>query len=211
MAENDYEEILSGTVKEAKDAIRDLDDPDYDELLALEEDGKDRKTLKEWIESRLDEAEEESEEDVEDLDEVAEELAEEESSTVSSPLLVGGVLAGLLVGLIVGYTFSAPAVGAGEVSPQQVQQDVKQLVTSGGFNGTVEVTEFERRSGMYYLNVTMTQETTNETVSRSQTAYVTLDGKLLFPEVQSFTFQNPIRIQDALSRAEDAAANETTQ
>ncbi len=215
MAENDYEEILSGTVQEAKDAIGELDDPDYSELLSLEEEGKDRKTLKEWLESQIEEAgeEETEEEEVEDLDEVAQELAEQESSPVSSPLLLGGVLAGLLVGLLVGYTFSGPAMGPQEASPQQVQQDVMSLVSGGGFNGTVEVSQFERRHGMYYLNVTMAQETANQTVSRSQTAYVTLDGELLFPEVQSFTFQNPIRIQDVLSRedGDETEANETSQ
>lgn len=48
----DYEEIVSGTVSEAKEAVKQLDDPDYDRLLELEREGKDRKTLKEWLENR---------------------------------------------------------------------------------------------------------------------------------------------------------------
>lgn len=51
-SEVDYEEVLSGTVSEAKDAVRDMEGPDYERLLKLEEEGKDRKTLKEFLEDR---------------------------------------------------------------------------------------------------------------------------------------------------------------
>lgn len=51
-SDTDYEEIVSGTVSEAKEAISELDDPDYDRLLELEKQGKDRKTLKEFIEQQ---------------------------------------------------------------------------------------------------------------------------------------------------------------
>lgn len=49
----DYEDIVSGTVSEAKDAVQELDDPDYQAILEAEESNKDRKTLKEWLESRM--------------------------------------------------------------------------------------------------------------------------------------------------------------
>ncbi len=51
--DEEYEEILSGTVGEAKDAIQELDNPDYERLLELEEEGKDRKTLKQFIENQM--------------------------------------------------------------------------------------------------------------------------------------------------------------
>jgi ribosomal protein L31E len=50
--EDDYTEIVSGTVSETKKTINDLDDPDYDALLEAEENGKDRKTLKDWIQAQ---------------------------------------------------------------------------------------------------------------------------------------------------------------
>lgn len=50
--EEDYSEVVSGTVSEAKDKIRELDNPDYEALLEAEKSGKDRKTLKEFIENR---------------------------------------------------------------------------------------------------------------------------------------------------------------
>lgn len=52
-SEVDYDEILSGTVKEAKQHIRDLENPDHEALLEAEKNGKDRKTLKEFLENRL--------------------------------------------------------------------------------------------------------------------------------------------------------------
>lgn len=56
MAENnDYEDILSGTVSEAKSDIDELDEPDYRKILQLERENKNRKTLKDWLEERVEE------------------------------------------------------------------------------------------------------------------------------------------------------------
>ena len=49
----DYSEVVGGTVGDAKDAISEMEDPDYDALLEAEKAGKDRKTLKEFIEGRM--------------------------------------------------------------------------------------------------------------------------------------------------------------
>lgn len=51
--EADYDDIVSGTVSEAKEAVQELDDPDYEAILEVEESSKDRKTLKEWLESQM--------------------------------------------------------------------------------------------------------------------------------------------------------------
>lgn len=50
--EVDYDEIVSGTVQESKDAIKELEDPDYQAALEAEKAGKDRKTLKSWLEGK---------------------------------------------------------------------------------------------------------------------------------------------------------------
>lgn len=44
-AEKRYQEILSGTVDEAKNQISDLNNPDVDTIIEMEKDGKNRKTL----------------------------------------------------------------------------------------------------------------------------------------------------------------------
>lgn len=48
----DYDEIVSGTIDEAKEAINDLEEPDYEALLDAEESNKDRTTLVDWLENQ---------------------------------------------------------------------------------------------------------------------------------------------------------------
>lgn len=48
----DYEEIVSGTISEAKDQLDEIEEPDYEAALEAEEQNKDRKTFKEWLENR---------------------------------------------------------------------------------------------------------------------------------------------------------------
>lgn len=53
--EVEYGEIVSGTITDAKDAIEDLEDPDYEELLKAEEADKNRTTFVDWLETRVEE------------------------------------------------------------------------------------------------------------------------------------------------------------
>ncbi|MFB6099892.1 MAG: 30S ribosomal protein S3 [Candidatus Nanohalobium sp.] len=52
--EEDLEEIVSGTISDAKEAINDMSEPDFDALLQAEKSSKDRKTFKEWLERQKD-------------------------------------------------------------------------------------------------------------------------------------------------------------
>lgn len=47
-----YINALDGNVSEVKDRIRDLQNPNYERILQLEKKGKDRKTVKEFIQRR---------------------------------------------------------------------------------------------------------------------------------------------------------------
>jgi ribosomal protein S24E len=51
--EEDYEEVLGGTISEAKDRINDMDSPDYEKLLEVEKANKDRKGMKKFLEDKL--------------------------------------------------------------------------------------------------------------------------------------------------------------
>ncbi|MFB6244811.1 MAG: hypothetical protein ABEJ03_00510 [Candidatus Nanohaloarchaea archaeon] len=51
--EKDYEDLLSGTVRDVKDGVRDMEHPDYEAILEAEEQGKDRKTVKNFLERRI--------------------------------------------------------------------------------------------------------------------------------------------------------------
>ncbi len=52
--EQNLEETVSGTISDAKEAINDMSEPDFDALLQAEETSKDRKTFKEWLERQKD-------------------------------------------------------------------------------------------------------------------------------------------------------------
>lgn len=206
---NDPEDVLGGTVSEVKEAIRDMDEPDYRELYEAEKEGKNRKTVKEFLESRMDgdveEAEEEPEPE-ESEEEVMEEVEEIEEQTAGGLLggysrtsvMTGGLLLGLVIGLLLGM--ATGGMGANKASPAQVQQSVHDIVTAGGFNGTADVTTPEVRHNMYFMNLTVEQRVGNQTISQTQGLYVTLDGELLFPVQQRFGQQiSPINIPDALN------------
>ncbi len=49
----DYEEILSGTISDAKDALEDLENPDWEAALKAEESNKNRTTFIDWLEKRV--------------------------------------------------------------------------------------------------------------------------------------------------------------
>lgn len=49
----DYEDLVSGTISEAKDALNDMEEPDFEAALEAEKENKNRTTLVDWLESRL--------------------------------------------------------------------------------------------------------------------------------------------------------------
>lgn len=50
----DYDEIVSGTISDAKDQLEDLENVDWEAVLEAEEDNKNRTTFIDWIETRVD-------------------------------------------------------------------------------------------------------------------------------------------------------------
>ncbi|MFB6145390.1 MAG: hypothetical protein ABEJ99_02685 [Candidatus Nanohaloarchaea archaeon] len=48
----DYEEAVSGTITEAKDAFNDMDSVDWDAAIKAEKDNKNRTTLIDWLEGQ---------------------------------------------------------------------------------------------------------------------------------------------------------------
>ncbi len=50
--EVDYKEIVSGTISDAKEALQELEQPDYNAALEAEKDNKNRTTFTDWLESR---------------------------------------------------------------------------------------------------------------------------------------------------------------
>lgn len=50
--EADYSEIVDQSIDDAKDAIEELDDPDWDSLIEAEEEGRERKTFLDWLQNQ---------------------------------------------------------------------------------------------------------------------------------------------------------------
>jgi len=48
----EYEEIVAGTITDAKEDVEDLESPDYDALIQAEQKNKNRTTLIDWLESQ---------------------------------------------------------------------------------------------------------------------------------------------------------------
>lgn len=198
MTDYSPEEVLDGTVDEVRDRIEESEDLDLEELLEKETDGKDRKTVKEFIERQMD-SEEVSEEAVEEID-------EETSGGLlggysRSSVLIGGALLGLIIGLVIGM--ASGYGGASAAPPQKVADDVGSLVSGGSFNGTVDVSSPVRTHGMYFMNVSITRPTANQTTTQTQGVYTTLDGSLLFPVISQFgQQQSPIALKKALQQSQ---------
>ena len=49
----EYEEVVSGTITDAKSALNEMDEPEFEKALQAEKDNKDRKTLKEWLKGQM--------------------------------------------------------------------------------------------------------------------------------------------------------------
>lgn len=119
--------------------------------------------------------------------------------SVSKLLLIGGML-GLLAGLIAGYALS-PSGGPNE-QPAQATQALNQLVDSSRFNGTINVGDPVDQNGMFYYNVTMSQQTQNGTQTTYRQFYMTKDAELMFPVIQDNPFapSMPINVQEYLAQ-----------
>jgi len=53
--EADYEDIVKNSISDVKSDLEGLNEVDYEKLLEAEENNKDRKTFKNWIESKMEE------------------------------------------------------------------------------------------------------------------------------------------------------------
>ena len=211
------EEYLDDTVDEVKKNIRHAEDVDYEELLEAEKNGKDRKTIKEFLENKIESAEEAQEEVEEELVEEIEEETEEGFLGGFAPpqILAGGALAGVLVGLVLGAAL-LPGMGGGgdDIGPAAAQSTVEELLTASGSNATVS--QAEKVNGLYRVNLSQQVTQGNQTTTQTQSYYVTLDGEKLIPSAVQSAFGQPrpvvLDVQDIrenIQRQQEQAQNQT--
>ncbi len=223
--DQEYEELLTQNVGEVKSSVRDLENPDYRKLLQLEREGKDRKTVKEFLEDRLDDQEDEDLEDevedtVEEVEDETEEIVEDIEEDTSagllgsfsrSTVLASGVVLGVLIGLVAAYG-ALGSTSSGMVSQDQVESSVSDLFTASGVDASqFEVAEYTQQNGMHYVTLNITQQTQNGTQTSSRSYFVSPDAELLFPELQSALVQTPINIQDTIEQIEAQQAQQANQ
>lgn len=229
MAEDqDYNELLDQNVGEVKSSVRDLENPDYSELLELEKEGKDRKTVKEFLESQMEEdgsdTEESSDEETQTYSS-EEEIIEEETSGgllgsfSRNTVLVSGVVLGVLIGLIGAYGALGGASPTGMASQGEVENSITELFTATGMNASqFDVSEYTQQNGMHYVTINVTQQAGNETQTSSRSYYVSPDGQLLIPEAVRSPLGGSQRvvtnienaIQQLEARQSQEAANQTS-
>ena len=200
----DYEDVLDNNVQDVKSKIRDMDDPNYLKLLQLEKEGKDRKTIKDFLEPKIEEEEEEVVEEIEE--ETGEGLL---GAYTPTQVATGGLLIGIIIGLLIGM---AGFTSTGGANPQMAKQTVSELLDATGFEGDMEFTEVTERNGMSFVQLNMSSTGPNGTVQTQQRSfYLSPDNELLFPEVRSALIQTPIKIQETLDRMEQQAAQTGNQ
>lgn len=199
MSENsDYEEILQQNVRQVKKTVRDMESPDYRQLYELEEEGKDRKTVKEFLEPKMQEQEEEDE--TETVESIEEETSEGLLGSFTREKVAGGALIlGVLIGLAAGYGFSG---GAAQANPADIEDSVQELFEATGFEGNMSF-ETTGQNGMYYVKINQSRETVNGSETSTRAFYASPDGELLFPEIRSQLLTNPINIEQTLQQLRD--------
>ncbi len=198
MSEKDYKDILDQNVDEAKKSIEELEDPNYEELLEAEKDGRNRKTIKEFLQPKADSSNQtETEEDTETFTEQSSSFLEGYSR---NQILSGGLVGGLLLGLILGFGFTM--TDSPQVTPDQVEDSLMSLFEATGEEDMIEITDVRETNGMYYASIEVTAEVENETQTQEENFYVSPDGQLLFPEIQDMMMQNPINIEETIQQME---------
>ena len=220
MAEDqDYDDILGQNVDEVRQTVRDLENPDYRKLLQLEREGKDRKTIKEFLEDRVEDSEPGTEEEeVEDTDEIIEEIEEETSGGLlggfsRESVLAAGVVLGLVIGLVGGYS-ATMSDAPGQASPAEVQDSVSQLLVASGLEESqFEFTEVSQQNGMNYVSLNISQQTQNGTQTSATEFYVSPDAELLFRTQGPLGQSMVLNIQETIQQFEaqrQAQQNQTT-
>lgn len=124
MADNiDYDDLSDKTISQIKETVEE-EDVDLQKLLDTEKQNKDRKTLKSWLENRLEEQDDGEQETVDETDEDVDtlDLDDQDHNHETKKGVIGRLLGkvrgwsipkAFLVGLVIGGLFTAAFSGGG--------------------------------------------------------------------------------------------------
>lgn len=190
----DYDELSDRTIKEIKQEVEDSN-VDLEKLLEAEKENKDRVTLKDWIDERLEDADEaaeeaaESREPVEGDDEepvdTREVVVDEEPekrmdmSPVRKPKLtfLGGLVVGILLATIVTYATMGGA-GTAMSSDQAASMTDQYLQSNPNVPGNYSIGDVDAKQyqDLYVVPVTVSSQLGEQTVQ----VFVSKKSGLLF-------------------------------
>ncbi|MDY6773695.1 MAG: hypothetical protein SVS85_00720 [Candidatus Nanohaloarchaea archaeon] len=177
--DTDYSELVEGTVEEVKDRVRE-DDFDLQKVLEAERENKNRITLVNWLEDRIEEG--------------------GGSQRDRTPGIVGRMttpefVAGLLIGLVIAG--GAMATGSG-LSPSAAGEQVEKYFEDNSQDiplENVSVEDIGRLEGsqLYRARMVISAEFLNRTVRQNRTVIISPSGRYIF-------FNRPIDTSAPLSQ-----------
>ncbi len=174
----DYEELADNSISDIKDEVEGRD-IDFQKLLEAEKDNKDRKTLKQWLQRRVEDTERYEKEPVEE-----EPVVESEGGgslwTRPSTNFILGILVGIAAAaLVIGSGGAGGTTGA--MSADQVSQQVTSLFQDripADANASIDVSSVDSSSYSDVYVVTMSVSAQGQT--QEMEAYVTSSSGLMF-------------------------------
>lgn len=180
----DYEELADNTISDVKDEVEGRD-IDFQKLLEAEKNNKDRKTLKEWLQSRIDGTERYEKDEVEEgygKEPVAESVTEDSGSIWTRPstnfilgILVGIAAAALVLGSGGGGTTTG-AMSADQVSQQVTDLFQQQIPAQSNASVTVSSVDSSSYSDMYVVALSVSAQGQSQELQ----AYVSSSSGLMF-------------------------------
>jgi hypothetical protein len=209
-----YQELSDKTISEIKEEVEE-NDLDLEKLLEVEKDNKDRKTLKNWLEDRMEE------ESADEPDEGTDDAVPEDSGSVDEeedggtkmphehvkdmhhahkekyPFMFAGVLLGLIlgVGLMYGSGGQAPSVSGSTPSEMSgmtgdaIEAIFGQRLPGDDVQAEVLSTDAGTYSDAYKFKINITA---GRLGTRTIDAYVTKESGLLFFQPIDVASQEPV-------------------
>lgn len=184
MADVDYEELVEETVDAVKERVEE-DGLDPEQVLAAERANKDRVTLTDWLEERVDETGQDAGGSAAD-GEPAQQTGDvvRPMQVVTHRLFVAGLLIGIVAAAAVFYS-GAVGMGGGTVSAATTADNIETYFSQNAKDiplKGVRVTGIEKMEGadLYRASLVLSAEFLNRTVTQNQTAVVTPGARYLF-------------------------------
>ncbi len=195
MADHDYEDLSEKTIDEIKETVKE-EDLDLRKLLKAEKNNKDRKTLKEWLNTKIDDqdewkkdkkkAEKEESKRTKKKEQRKRKEAKEHRHTTGGSMWKRPKTV-FLIGLVIGLALGASALytsnmsgGQATVSPQQAVSQTDAYFTEqlGGTSTNISVSNVDSSTYTDLYVLTMDVQTGNRSLQRN--VYLSKQSGLLF-------------------------------